>query len=109
MLTCFGTVEKLFLFFFFCAMLAFFFLTYESHVSFFFVPFASHGPYTEKGEYKIGIGVISDFLVQTVLLDIHIIGPFNRSVSLTDSVLQGWHRITTNWSISELGQTTSVL
>jgi hypothetical protein len=43
---------------------------------------SSHGPYTEKGEYKISIGVISDLLVQTVLFDIHIIGPLNRSVSL---------------------------
>ena len=46
------------------------------------VPFSSHGPHSEKGEDKIGIGLISDTVVQTVLLDIHIIGPKYRSVSL---------------------------
>ena len=43
---------------------------------------ASHGPCAEKGEDKIGIGLISDTVVQTVLLDIHIIGPKYRCVSL---------------------------
>ena len=73
--------------YFFVWVRGFFFLPWESFAfDFFFfwriVPFSSHGPYAEKGEDKIGIGLISDTVVQTVLLDIHIIGPKYRCVSL---------------------------
>ena len=102
----FGTVEKVFLFFFcesgdfflpsrimclrfvFVFVFSHFIFGHErckpSSIFFFWriVPFSSHGPYAEKGEDKIGIGLISDTVVQTVLLDIHIIGPKYRSVSL---------------------------